>query len=182
MDLTVYCGAACGRDPAYRAAAEELGRWLAARRIRLVYGGGRTGLMGAVADAVLAGGGEATGVIPTFLKTREEAHTGLTEMVTVTTMAERKMKMIAMGGAFLALPGGPGTLEEIAEAYSLYRLGRHRKPCMVWNVGGCYDALAQYFQSMVRNGFLREEDRRGLSFVQSLSEIEAVLRGAGWAL
>lgn len=179
MNLTVYCGANAGGDPAFRRAAEETGRWLARRRIRMIYGGGRTGLMGACADALLAAGGEAVGVIPSFLKTREEAHTGLTEMITVETMAERKAKMIAMGDAFLALPGGPGTLEEIAETYSLYRLRRHAKPVLVYNVRGCYDLLSEYFAAMERNGFLSHEDRAALHFVRSLDEAEAVLRAAG---
>ena len=178
--LTVYCGANPGRDSAFRRAAEETGRWLARRHIRMIYGGGRTGLMGACADALLAAGGEAVGVIPAFLKTREEAHTGLTAMITVETMAERKEKMIAMGDAFLALPGGPGTLEEIAETYSLYRLRRHAKPVLVYNVNGCYDFLDAYFAAMERNGFLSADDRAGLHFINSLAEAEAVLRAAGF--
>ena len=109
MNLTVYCGANRGNDRAFSAAAAELGSWMAAKGIGLIYGGGRTGLMGVCADAALAGGGKATGVIPSFLKTREQAHTGLTEMITVETMTERKMKMIALGDAFLALPGGPAS-------------------------------------------------------------------------
>lgn len=182
MNLTVYCGANRGNDRAFSAAAAELGSWMAAKGIGLIYGGGRTGLMGVCADAALAGGGKATGVIPSFLKTREQAHTGLTEMITVETMTERKMKMIALGDAFLALPGGPGTLEEIAEAYSLRRLGRHGKPCMVWNVNGCYDALARYFLDMERNGFLCGEDRQALHFIHTLAEAEEILREAGWPL
>lgn len=92
------------------------------------------------------------------------------------------MKMIALGDAFLALPGGPGTLEEIAEAYSLRRLGRHGKPCMVWNVNGCYDALARYFLDMERKGFLSGEDRQALHFIHTLAEAEEILREAGWPL
>lgn len=179
--LTVYCGANPGRDPAFRRAAEETGRWLARRHIRMIYGGGRTGMMGACADALLAAGGEAVGVIPAFLKTREQAHTGLTEMITVETMAERKAKMISMGDAFLALPGGPGTLEEIAETYSLYRLGRHHKPVLVYNAAHCYDRLDSYFHAMEENGFLSDEDRRGLHFIRSLEEAEALLRAAGFS-
>lgn len=176
--LTVYCGASVGSDPAYRRAAEETGRWMAERGLCLVYGGGRTGLMGALADALLAAGGEAVGVIPAFLETREEAHAALTAMVSTETMAERKTRMIAMGDAFLALPGGPGTLEEIAETYSLRRLGRHAKPVLVYNVRGCYDRLAAYFGDMEARGFLVHCERRGLHFVESLEEAEALLREA----
>lgn len=176
--LTVYCGASVGNDPAYRRAAEETGRWMADRGLRLVYGGGRTGLMGALADTLLAAGGEAVGVIPTFLETREEAHTALTAMVSTETMAERKTRMIAMGDAFLALPGGPGTLEEIAETYSLRRLGRHGKPVLVYNAAGCYDCLAAYFGAMEAHGFLVKGERGGLHFIESLEEAEAVLREA----
>lgn len=176
--LTVYCGASVGNDPAYRRAAEETGRWMADRGLRLVYGGGRTGLMGALADTLLAAGGEAVGVIPVFLETREEAHTALTAMVSTETMAERKTRMIAMGDAFLALPGGPGTLEEIAETYSLRRLGRHGKPVLVYNVRGCYDRLASYFAAMEAHGFLAKGERRGLHFIESLDEAEAILRDA----
>lgn len=176
MRLTVYCGANAGNNPAFREAAASLGAWMARRGIGLVYGGGKVGLMGVVADAVLTGGGTVTGVIPRFLKTEEQAHTGLTEMLTVETMAERKAAMLERGDAFLALPGGPGTLEEISEAYSLYRLGRHEKPCLIYNAAGCYDALEQYFETMRHNGFLSAKDRAGLHFVKSIEEIEALLR------
>lgn len=178
MKLTVYCGANKGNIPACEKAAKELGAWMAASGIGLVYGGGKVGLMGILADAVLAGGGNATGVIPRFLKTAEQEHTGLTEMITVETMAERKGKMLALGDAYLALPGGPGTLEEISEAYSARRLRRHDKPCLIYNVEGCYDALENYFDEMVKNGFLSEKDRSLLCFVRNLEEIETRLLAA----
>ncbi len=180
MKITVYLGANEGRDPALKQAVQELGRWIGESGHALVYGGSRCGLMGELAESVLAAGGEAVGVIPAFLKTQEQAHTGLTEMITVETMAERKTKMIAMGDAFLALPGGPGTLEEIAETYSLYRLGRHHKPVLVYNAAHCYDRLDSYFHAMEDNGFLSDEDRRGLHFIRSLEEAEALLRAAGF--
>lgn len=124
MNITVYCGASAGSEPIYEQKASELGQWLAAHGITLVYGGGRTGLMGKLANAVLANGGKAVGVIPEFLKTAEEVHTGLTRLITVDTMSQRKDTMLQMGDAFIALPGGAGTLEEIAEAISAARLGR----------------------------------------------------------
>ena len=179
MNLTVYCGANPGNRPVFKQAAVEAGRWMARRHIRMIYGGGSTGMMGACADALLAEGGEVIGVIPAFLKTREMAHYGLTEMITVETMAERKEKMIALGDAFLALPGGPGTLEEILETYSLYRLGRHHKPVLLYNAAHCYDLLAACFEAMVENGFMTKEELEGLSFVRSLDEADSVLRRAG---
>lgn len=171
MNLTVYCGANVGNRPAFREGAAALGTWLAVHQIRLVYGGGKVGLMGILADAVLAGGGQVTGVIPAFLKTEEQTHTGLTELITVETMAERKTKMLALGDAYLALPGGPGTLEEISEAYSGYRLHRHSKPCLIWNIDGAYDDLAAYFDAMVAHDFLNQEDRAALHFISSLNEM-----------
>lgn len=175
MNLTVYCGANVGNSPAFRDGAAALGAWMVARQIRLVYGGGKVGLMGVLADAVLSGGGEVTGVIPEFLKTEEQTHTGLTELITVETMAERKGKMLSLGDAYLALPGGPGTLEEISEAYSGYRLHRHRKPCLIWNINGAYDELAAYFDAMVAHGFLSTRDRAALHFVASLDEIGDII-------
>lgn len=180
MNLTVYCGASAGRDSAFTEAAEAVGQWMAQKEIRMIYGGGRTGLMGACADALLAAGGRVTGVIPAFLRTKEQAHEGLTEMITVETMAERKRTMLSLGDAFLALPGGPGTLEELTETYSLYRLGRHHKPVLVYNAAHCYDLLSAYFRAMEENGFLAPGERQGLHFVESVEEVEATLRQAGW--
>jgi len=175
MKLTVYCGANKGNNPACETAAKELGTWMAAEGIGLVYGGGKAGLMGILAGAVLAGGGNATGVIPRFLKTAEQAHTGLTKIITVETMAERKEKMLALGDAVLALPGGPGTLEEISEAYSARRLRLHEKPCLIYNVAGCCEKLKEYLDEMVRRGFLTEKDRALLIFADNLEEIKTRL-------
>lgn len=177
MDLTVYCGAKCGNELVYRKAAAALGAWMAARGYGLVYGGGKVGLMGVIADAVLAGGGTVTGVIPHFLNTVEQAHTGITQMIEVETMEERKAEMMRRGDAFLALPGGPGTLEEISEVLSHRRLGLHRKPCIFYNAEGYYDALAAMMDEMVRRGFLSPEDRRLAHFVTGPEELEAVLHG-----
>ncbi len=142
----------------------------------LVYGGGRKGLMGVVADAVLAEGGKAIGVIPAFLRTPEEAHTGLTALYTVQTMAERKARMREMGEAFLALPGGPGTLEEITEIISLKRLGKVTAPCLIYNVEGYYDELHRACEKMSEAGFLAYDSRELVQFPTSL---EAVVEGIG---
>lgn len=175
MNLTVYCGANVGNQAAYQDAARALGAWMAKNGFGLVYGGGKIGIMGVIADAVLDAGGHVTGIIPTFLRTREMAHEGVTEMIETAGMAERKAKLLALGDAYIALPGGPGTLEEISEAYSAYRLHLHEKPCIVFNVNGCYDSLERYFDDMVTHGFLSPSDRKGIHFVSSLPEIGAIL-------
>lgn len=175
MNITVYCGASTGNDPIYKQKASELGTWMAHHGLTLVYGGGRTGLMGKLADAVLANGGKAIGVIPEFLKTEEEAHTGLTQLITVDTMSQRKEKMLALGDAYIALPGGAGTLEEISEAIAAARLGRHAKPCILYNIQNCYDYLEKLFDHMVTAGFLNDASRDKARFVTSIEEIEKIL-------
>lgn len=175
MNITVYCGASTGSEPIYKQKASELGEWMAAHGITLVYGGGRTGLMGKLANAVLANGGKVIGVIPEFLKTAEEVHTGLTKLITVETMSQRKEIMLNLGDAFIALPGGAGTLEEISEAISAARLGRHAKPCMLYNIRGCYDHLEKLFDHMVKAGFLNQAGREKANFVTSIGAIEKIL-------
>jgi uncharacterized protein (TIGR00730 family) len=129
--VCVFCGASVGNDPAYRAAANELGERMAASGTRLVFGAGHIGMMGTVADAVLAGGGEAIGVIPEFLRDRELAHTGLTELHVVDSMHTRKRMMFDLSDAFIVLPGGLGTLEEMFEMITWRQLGRHEKPIVL---------------------------------------------------
>ena len=129
--VCVFCGASVGNDPAYRAAANELGERMAASGMRLVFGAGHIGMMGTVADAVLAGGGEAIGVIPEFLRDRELAHTGLTELHVVDSMHTRKRMMFDLSDAFIVLPGGLGTLEEMFEMITWRQLGRHEKPIVL---------------------------------------------------
>ena len=142
--VCVYCGSRSGRSPLAMQAARQLGRSLAARGLGLVYGGGRVGLMGAVADAVLTAGGEAIGVIPQALMQREVGHHGLTELHVVQTMHERKQRMAERADAFVTLPGGIGTLEELFEVWSWQYLGYHDKPVALLNVGGYYDALLRF--------------------------------------
>lgn len=175
MNLTVYCGANVGNDPLYQEMARTLGVWMAKKGIGLVYGGGKIGIMGVIADAVLEAGGHVTGIIPTFLRTKEMAHEGVTELIETKDMSERKALLLSLGDAYIALPGGPGTLEEISEAYSAYRLHLHQKPCIVLNVNGCYDSLRLYFDDMVNHGFLSAADRTGIHFVTSLEELGAIL-------
>jgi hypothetical protein len=148
--------------PEYRHAAENVGRALAERRIELVYGGGHVGLMGAMADACLAAGGRVIGVIPQALADKEVAHRGLTELHVVGSMHERKAMMAALSDAFLALPGGFGTWDELFEALTWSQLGIHGKVCGVLNVGGYYDALLSMADRAVADGFIREMHRTWL--------------------
>lgn len=151
--LCVYCGSSPGTDERYQTAATELGAGLAARGVELVYGGGRNGLMGRVADAVLAGGGRVTGIIPVHLQHREVAHTGLSELVVVTDMHQRKRVMAERADAFAVLPGGVGTLDEAVEILSWRQLGLHRKPIFIVDIAGYWSPLAVLFEHIVSSGF-----------------------------
>lgn len=170
--MAVYCGASKGVNPIYEESAKKLGVWLTQNEYTLVYGGGKSGLMGVVADSVLENAGEVIGVMPTFLMDRELAHEKITKMYTVSDMHERKRKMIELADCYLALPGGPGTLEEIAEVVSWGRIGEHSNPCIFFNINGYYDRMADFFDQMVKEGFLTKEDREKILFTDSLSEIE----------
>jgi uncharacterized protein (TIGR00730 family) len=152
--IAVFCGSGSGAGDHYREAAYAAGQALAARNIRLVYGGARVGLMGAVADGALDGGGEVTGVIPAFLRTKEIAHEGLTELIITETMHERKLRMHELSDGILTLPGGFGTMEELFEMLTWGQLGLHRKPVGVLNIRGFYDPLLQLAETMVREAFL----------------------------
>ena len=153
--VCVFCGSSHGRNPAYASAARALGRALAARHIGVVYGGGNVGLMGVLADAVLEAGGRITGVIPHALVARELAHQGLTELHVVDSMHERKALMAGLADAFVALPGGFGTLEEFAEAVTWTQLGLQAKPCGLLNVAGFYDGLLGFLAHALEDEFLR---------------------------
>jgi len=164
--ICVFCGASAGANPAYLAAARAVGAALAGRGIELVYGGGRVGLMGAVADAALAAGGRVTGVIPLALVERELAHPGLSDLRIVTTLHERKALMAELSDAFLALPGGLGTLEELAEVLSWAQLGLHTKPIGALDVEGYFDGLAAYLDHATAEGFIAP-DQRGLLAIET---------------
>jgi uncharacterized protein (TIGR00730 family) len=160
--VCVYCGSSPGADPAFAAAVGALGRELAARGIGLVYGGGAVGLMGVVADAVLAAGGEVVGVIPRSLDEREVGHKGLTELRVVETMHERKALMADLSDAFVAAPGGIGTLEELVEVYTWSQLGIHAKPVALLDAGGYWSPFAAWLDHAVQQRFLRPEHRATL--------------------
>jgi len=158
--VCVFCGSSPGVNPAYAQAAVGLGRTLAGRGIGLVYGGGSIGLMGLIADAALAAGGEVIGVIPRALQLREVGHDGLSELLVVGSMHERKAKMAELADAFVAMPGGMGTLEELAEILTWAQLGLHAKPCGLLDVGGYWRPLVAFFDHAVAEGFVRAEHRR----------------------
>jgi uncharacterized protein (TIGR00730 family) len=157
--VCVYCGANPGRDPAYAEAARAMGTTLAQRGIGLVTGGGRVGLMGVVAEAALAAGGEVIGIIPEALMRKELAHAGLTRLEVTASMHERKARMAELADAFVALPGGLGTFEELFEIWTWAQLGWHAKPCGVLNVGGYYDKLVGFVDHAADEGFLRPQHR-----------------------
>ena len=152
--LAVYCGSASGADPLFADAARELGRVMVERKLELVYGGGRLGLMGIVADTVIEAGGVAYGVIPRALVDKEVAHTGLTDLYTVTTMHERKAKMTELCDAFVCLPGGIGTLDEMFEAWTWNALGYHAQPFALLNVAGFWTPFVEFMTHVSDSGFL----------------------------
>ncbi len=157
--ICVFCGASPGHDPRYAEAARALGRAIAARGLELVYGGGSVGLMGTVADAALAAGARVTGVIPEVLQIRELAHRGLSDLRVVRSMHERKALMAELSDGFVALPGGMGTLEELAEVLTWAQLGLHARPVGLLDVGGYYRPLVAFFDQAVAAGFLRPHHR-----------------------
>ncbi|MEP6419059.1 MAG: TIGR00730 family Rossman fold protein [Marinobacter sp.] len=157
MKIAVFCGSSRGNDVGFAEAAEVFGQYMASQGMDLVFGGGKVGLMGVVADAVLAGGGQVYGVIPESLRDRELAHQGLTRLDVVGSMHERKALMADMADAFVALPGGPGTMDEIFEAWTWGQLGYHSKPCAFYNVDGYYDDLLAFIRKMSGAGLLKPE-------------------------
>ena len=173
MNIVVYLGARPGKNPLFREKARELGAWIAGQGHRLVYGGSAIGLMGELADAALSAGGEVTGVEPRFFVDAVLQHQGVQDLIVVETMQERKQKMISLGDAFIAFPGGTGTLEEISEVMSQVRLGHNDKPCIVFNLNGYYEPLRQMLDVMVREGFLDEESRSSFLF---LPDVESIAR------
>lgn len=169
--MCVYCGSSPGAKPAYLAAARALGAALAARGIGLVYGGASVGLMGALADAALAGGGEVIGVLPRALEAKEVGHHGLTRLEVVSSMHERKARMAELSDAFVALPGGMGTLEELTETLTWGQLGLHRKPCGLLDVAGYWRPLVALLDHAVRERFLKPEHRAMILVARDPAEI-----------
>ncbi len=176
--VCVFCGSRTGTVPARRALAEDTGRRLAAAGLRVIYGGGHVGLMGIVADAALEAGGEVVGVIPEFLHVREVVHEGLTELVVSRSMHERKAEMHARADAFLALPGGIGTLDELAEALSWISLDLHRKPVVLVD-RAFWSPLARLLSDMERAGFVSADLLESTAFADDAGEALQLLAAAG---
>ena len=159
MKITVFCGSNTGASEVYVTQVKEFGRELVKRDITLVFGGGRVGLMGTLADAVLEAGGHVIGVMPQFLDDKEIAHDGLSELIIVNTMHERKAKMAELADAFITLPGGPGTLEEFFEIFTWTQLGIHKKPSGILNINQYFDPIVELFDHMTDEEFLEEKFR-----------------------
>ncbi len=168
--IAVYCGSAPGRRAIYMQTARDVGRRLALLKVGLVYGGARVGTMGALADACLEAGGEVIGVIPRTLEKRELAHHGVTQLFIVEDMHERKAKMASFADAFLALPGGAGTMEELFEMWTWSQIGLHDKPCAILNLEGFYDPLLMQVERMVEEGLMQPNVRDMLHVGRTLDE------------
>ena len=173
----VYCGSSSGFDPVYKTTAIELGALLVARGIGLVYGGGSVGLMGALADSVLAKGGEVIGIIPHHLIAMEVGHRQLTSLIAVDSMHARKHQMADLSDAFIALPGGIGTAEELLEVFTWLQLGIHAKPVAILNINGYFDHLLQFLAHMEESGFLKREHREMLIVERDAARLIEQLRG-----
>lgn len=170
-NICVFCGSAMGNSTIYYEQAHTIGKLMAKNGKRLIYGGGNVGLMGAVADAVMDNGGSVTGVIPDFLMKREVGHLGLSELIVVHSMHERKQKMAELADAFIALPGGMGTLEELAEILTWVQLGIIEKPVALFNLNGFYDPLLAQLDHMVEQGFLKLRNRKMLISITNPQDV-----------
>ena len=175
MNITVYLGANEGNDPRLRKSVEELGAWIGSNGNALVYGGSKSGLMGAIADSVLQAGGKVTGIEPQFFIENELQHDGLTQLIVTKDMSERKAKMIELCNAFIAFPGGTGTLEEIAEVMSKVSLKHLDAPCILYNLNGYYDDLKALLAKMIDKGLSSKERQEGIYFAENLVDIKIIL-------
>ena len=169
--IVIFCASSLGHDPVFEDQAVVVGQTLALKNIQLEYGGGRVGLMGAVANAALAAGGEVIGVIPEFLNTKEREHAGITKLITVDTMHDRKRIMNEYAEGIIALPGGFGTLEELFEMITWAQLGLHKKAVGILNIAGYYSHLIRFIDHMVEQGLLRAENRAMLLVADNIEEL-----------
>lgn len=177
QSAVVFCGANTGANPIYTEAAVEMGRALAQRNIRIIYGAGKVGLMGVLAEAALRAGGEVIGVIPFFLRKKEVCHEGLSKLYVVDSMHERKIKMAQLSEAAIVLPGGYGTLDEVFEILTLAQLGQGRHPAGILNINGFYDALIAQLDHMRAEGFLKPAHRELLIVADTVSSLLDKLEG-----
>lgn len=176
MNITVYLGASEGSDPAFKTAVRELGAWIGGSGNTLVYGGSKTGLMGEIAHSALEAGGKVIGVEPQMFIDREFQLDGLTQLIVTKDIAGRRTEMIELGDAFIAFPGGTGTLEEISEVMSKVSLGQLDAPCILYNLGGYYDSLRALLDHMIETGLSTAERQRGIYFAKDLDEIKSLLK------
>ena len=179
MNITVYLGANEGNDPSLKEAVRELGKWMGESGNALVYGGSKTGLMGEIAKSVLNAGGKVTGVEPQFFIDEGFQYDGLTDLIVTKDMAERKTKMIELGDAFIAFPGGTGTLEEIAEVMSQVSLKQLEAPCILYNLNGYYNSLKDLLVHMIQKGLSTKERQQGIYFADNLSQIKEIIKESG---
>ena len=175
MNITVYLGAKEGNDPFLKEAVRELGAWIGTNGNTLVYGGSKSGLMGELAESVLQVGGKVIGVEPQFFIDAGFVYDEITELITTKDMSERKAKMIELGEAFIAFPGGTGTLEEITEVMSKVSLKHLDAPCILYNLNGYYDSLKQLLEHMIEMDLSSEEKQEGIYFAEDLEEIQGIL-------
>ena len=178
MNVTVYLGANQGNDPKFKKAINELGSLIGKRGDTLIYGGSKAGLMGVLADSVLAANGEVIGVEPEMFIEQELQHESITKLIVTKNMPERKAKMIELGDAFIAFPGGTGTLEEITEIMSLVSLKLIDSPCIIYNLDGYFDGLKNLLQTMISYGLSSEERQNGIFFADTIDEIGEILKKA----
>lgn len=176
MKITVYLASSTGNDPQFEAAVKELGTWIGTSGNTLIYGGSKTGLMGELAQSVLQAGGKVIGVEPQFFVDEEYQYEGLTQLIVTKDMAERKTKMIELGDAFIAFPGGVGTLEEVSEIMSKLSLRQLDEPCIYYNFDGYYDDMKHFLQHMIAKGLSSEEKQKGVYFAENLDEIKRILK------
>ena len=175
MNITVYLGANEGNDPSLKEAVRTMGTWIGNAGYTLVYGGSKSGLMGELAESVLQAGGKVTGVEPQFFIDAGFEYNAVTELIATKDMTERKAKMIELGDAFIAFPGGTGTLEEIAEVMSKVSMRHLDKPCIIYNLNGYYDGLKAQLVHMIDSGLSSEERQRGICFAENLEEIRRII-------
>ena len=175
MNITVYLGAYEGNDPALAASVKELGTWIGENGNTLIYGGSKIGLMGMIADSVLATGGKVIGIEPQFFIDQEVQHNGLTELIVTKDMTERKRQMIELGDAFIAFPGGTGTLEEISEVMSKVSLKHLCAKCIIYDLNGYYEGLRILLQHMIDMGLSTPERQAGFYFAKNLDDIKQIL-------
>lgn len=175
MRIAVYCGSGFGKRKIYAEAADEVGSWIAEKGYELIYGGSERGLMGVLANAAVAKGGTVIGVEPEFFLEEGLEHKGISKTIPCKTMSERKSIMMNMSDAYIALPGGAGTLDEISEVIVLAGLGREHKPCILYNKEGYYDALLGFYDQMVKEEFMTEENRGKILVAESPEDLEKLL-------